>query len=81
MTRNAATAATSGTLECGGSPVPQNAEYVFRNLPLGKLKLDYDTKIWEARLVPGDGQTQKLILRNRSSGSQKRCTVRWMVTE
>jgi hypothetical protein len=70
----------SGTLECSGSPIPQNAEYVFRNLPAAKLRLDYDTKIWDARLTPVDGQTQKLILRNRSSGAQKHCAVHWTVT-
>jgi hypothetical protein len=71
----------SGTLECSGSPIPQNAEYVFRNLPAAKLRLDYDTKIWDARLAPVDGQTQKLILRNRSSGAQKHCSVHWTVTQ
>ncbi len=71
----------SGTLECSGSPIPQNAEYVFRNLPQAKLRLDYDTKIWEARLVPSDGPGQKLILKNRSSGAQKHCTVHWTVLQ
>ena len=71
----------SGTLECSGAPVPQNAEYVFRNLPAAKLRLDYDTKIWDARLAPIDGQTQKLILRNRSSGAQKHCTVHWTIAQ
>jgi hypothetical protein len=71
----------SGTLECSGGLVPQNAEYVFRNLPAPRLRLDYDAKIWDARLVPVDGQTQKLILRNRSPGAQKRCTVHWTVTQ
>jgi hypothetical protein len=71
--------AMSGTLECTGSPVPQNAEYVFRNLPPLKLQLDYDQKVWEARLSPGENQTQKLIIRNRSSGPQKRCVVHWSV--
>jgi hypothetical protein len=69
----------SGVLECMGSPVPQNAEYVFRNLPPAKLQLDYDTKTWDARLTPGEGQTQKLVLRNKSSGPQKRCEVHWSV--
>jgi hypothetical protein len=69
----------SGTLECKGGPIPQNAEYVFRNVPLVKLQLDYDTKTWDARLAPGDGQTQRLILKNKSSGPQKRCAVRWSV--
>jgi hypothetical protein len=71
--------ATSGTLECKGGPIPQNAEYVFRDLPSGTLQLDYDTRIWEARLSPGSGQTQKLVLRNISSGPQKRCVVHWSV--
>ena len=61
----------SGTLECKGAPIPQNAEYVFRNLPPLKIQLVYDTKIWEARLTPGDAQSQKLILKNKGSGSQK----------
>jgi hypothetical protein len=52
---------------------------VFRNVPLAKMKLDYDTKTWDARLAPGDGQTQKLIVRNKSSGPQKHCVVHWTV--
>jgi hypothetical protein len=71
--------AKSGVLECSGNPIPQNAEYVFRNVPSGTIRLDYDTKTWEARLLPGDGQTQRLILRNKSSGPQKRCVVHWSV--
>ena len=69
----------SGTLECTGNPVPQNAEYVFRNLPLFKLQLDYDHRIWDARLTAGDNQSQRLILRNKSSGPQRRCLVHWSV--
>jgi len=69
----------SGTLECSGGPIPQNAEYVFRNVPLVKLQLDYDAKTWDARLSPGEGQTQRLILKNKSSGPQKRCVVHWSV--
>jgi hypothetical protein len=69
----------SGTLECTGNPVPQNAEYVFRNLPLLKLQLDYDRRIWEARLTPAENQSQRLILRNKSSGPQRHCLVRWSV--
>jgi len=71
--------AQSGTLTCSGDPVPQNAEYVFRDLPLAKMRLDYDTKTWDAHLSPALGQTQKLILRNKSSNPQKRCEVRWSV--
>lgn len=70
----------SGTLECTGAPVPQNAEFVFRNLPAAKLRLEYDTKIWDARLVAVDGSTQKLILKNLSAKSQKHCKVHWTVT-
>jgi len=78
-TLSAYNGARSGTLESSGGPIPQNAEFVFRNLPLGKMQLDYDTKTWDARLAPGDGQTQKLIVRNKSSGPQKHCVVRWTV--
>jgi len=71
--------ARSGTLESSGGPIPQNAEYVFRNLPPVKIQLDYDTKVWDARLVPGEGRTQRLILRNKGAGPQKRCVVHWSV--
>ena len=67
----------SGTLECTGGPVPQNAEYVFRNLPPLKLELDYDRRVWDARLAPGGNQSQRLILKNTGSGPQKRCVVHW----
>jgi hypothetical protein len=76
-----AVAATSGVLSCNGVPIPQNAEYVFRSLPPGKLQLDYDTKTWEARLMPGEGQTQKLILKNKGPGPQKRCVVHWSISQ
>jgi hypothetical protein len=72
--------AKSGTLECTGGPIPQNGEFVF-NLPLVNLLLDYDTKNWDARLAPGDGQTQRLILTNKSSSPQKRCKVRWSIAQ
>jgi hypothetical protein len=71
--------AQSGTLQCIGAPIPQNAEYVFRNVPLGKLQLDYDTRVWNIRVAPGERQTQRLILRNIGAGPQKRCTVHWSV--
>ncbi len=45
------------------------------------MQLDYDTKTWEARLAPGDGQTQRLILKNKGSGPQKRCVVHWSVIQ
>jgi len=69
----------SGTLECTGGPVPQNAEYVFRNLPSLRLNLDYDQKVWDARLTAGENQTQRLVLKNKSSGPQKRCVVHWSI--
>jgi hypothetical protein len=70
----------SGTLECSGGPVAQNAEFVFRNLPPSKLKLDYDTNNWDAHLGPGDKPgTQRLVLRNKGTGPQKHCTVHWSI--
>jgi hypothetical protein len=72
--------ARSGTLTCSGM-IPQNAEFVFRNLPPVEMKLDYDTKIWNAHLVPGEGGTQRLILRNISTGPQKKCVVHWSASQ
>jgi hypothetical protein len=71
--------ARSGTLKCSGDPVPPNAEYVFPGMPLGNIQVDLDGKPWEARLAPGKGQTQDLILKNKGPGPQKRCTVRWKI--
>lgn len=71
----------SGTLESSGDPIPQNGEYVFSDIPQVKLLLDFDTKHWEARLAPGEGQSQVLILRNKGKGSQKRCVVHWTVVQ
>ncbi|HEX4278265.1 MAG TPA: hypothetical protein VHZ74_23080 [Bryobacteraceae bacterium] len=68
----------SGALECKrGVVIPQNGEYVFRDLPPGRLQLDYDTKIWDARVAPGEGTAQRVILTNKRPGEQKRCVVRW----
>jgi hypothetical protein len=69
----------SGTLKCSGDPVPPNAEYVFPGMPMGNIQLDLDGKPWAARLVPGRGQTQDLILTNKASRPQKGCTVRWSI--
>ena len=69
----------SGTLKCSGAPVLPNAEYVFPGMPLGNIQVDLDGKPWDARLVPGKGQTQDLILKNKGSSPQKRCTVRWNI--
>jgi hypothetical protein len=69
----------SGTFESTGDPIPENGEYLFPNVPPVKLLLDFDTKHWEARLEPGEGQTQVLVLRNKGKGPQKRCVVHWTV--
>lgn len=69
----------SGTFQSTGEPIPQNGEYVFPNIPPVHLMLDFDTKHWEARLAPGDGQTQILVLKNIGKGPQKRVVVRWTV--
>ena len=70
----------SGTLECNGNPIPQNGEQVFANLPPLKLQLTYDRNTWEASLVP-NGQQQRLILRNKKPGSQKKCSIHWTVVQ
>jgi hypothetical protein len=69
----------SGTLTCSGL-IPQNAEFVFRDLPPIEMKFEYNSKIWSAQLQPGEGATQRLILRNISSGPQKKCIVHWSAT-
>jgi hypothetical protein len=71
----------SGTFESTGEPIPQNGEVVFPNIPPLKLTLDFDTKHWEARLAPGEGHTQVLVLRNKGRGPQKKCVVHWTVTQ
>jgi hypothetical protein len=70
----------SGTLECDGSPVPQNGEYVFSNLPAAKLNLAYDQSTWEVHTVQS-GQTQRLIIRNKKPGTQKKCAIHWKVLQ
>ena len=70
----------SGTFESSGGPIAGNSEYIFRNIPPGDLQLDYDTKIWDARIVPLEGQMRRLLVRNKSASPQKRCIVRWKVT-
>jgi hypothetical protein len=67
----------SGTLKCSGGPVPPDGEYTFPGMPMGNLQVDLEGKPWEARLLPGSGQTQDLIIRNKSASAQKRCTVHW----
>ena len=68
--------ARSGTLESAGGPIPQNGEYVFRDLPPVRLQLEYDTKRWEARLEQ-TGEGQRLVVRNKGNGPQKHCVVHW----
>jgi len=50
-------------------------------VPLVAMRLDYDSKIWEARLVPADGKTQRLIVKNKSTSPQKRCVIRWSIAQ
>jgi hypothetical protein len=69
----------SGTLECNGDPVAPNAEVVFRNVITANRRFEFDRKIWDVRFVAGAGGTQNMILTNRSSRAQKKCTVRWSV--
>jgi hypothetical protein len=71
----------SGTLESSGGPIPQNAEYVFHGMPLVKLQLDYDQKIWDVKLLPENEKTQKLIFKNKGKGPQKKCVVHWRVID
>ncbi len=70
---------SSGTLKCSGDPVAPNAVYVFPGMPPGNLQIDIGGKPWDARVAPGKGQTQDLILINRSSRPQNQCTVRWRI--
>ena len=67
----------SGTLKCSGGAILPDGEYVFPGMPPGNIQVDVGGKPWDARLVPGKGQTQDLILRNKGTGPQKGCTVRW----
>jgi hypothetical protein len=69
----------SGTLSYDGPPVAQNAEIEFNNLPAGTLKLDYDTNSWSHRLVSNADGTQRLILKSRKPGTQKKADVKWSV--
>ncbi len=69
----------SGTLTYSGAPVVQHGEIVFRGLPPLKLQLDYDTEIWEGELSSDERNTQRLVLRNKKPGTQRRCVVRWSV--
>lgn len=71
--------ATQGTLVCNGNPVPPDGEVVFRNVPAANRRFDYDRKIWTVRLEPGQGDTVNFVLRNKSSKTQRGCTVRWTV--
>jgi hypothetical protein len=68
-------------LTYSGPPVVQNGEVVFRNLPPMRLVLTYDQDVWDVRLSPGEGNTQRLILRNRKPGTQKKCVVNWRVIQ
>ena len=59
----------------------QNGEVVFERLPPTHLKLSYNADVWDARLAPGEANTQRVILRNKKPGTQKQCVVRWDVID
>ncbi|HEY1755717.1 MAG TPA: hypothetical protein VGG72_10005 [Bryobacteraceae bacterium] len=67
----------SGSLECTGDPIPPNGEYTFPNVLTVNRRFEYDRKIWDVRLTPGEGETHNLILKNKSARLQKNCVVRW----
>lgn len=71
--------ASDGNLECSGPPIPQNGEYVFHNVPTAHRRFEYDRRIWDVRLEAGQGGTQNFILTNRSSKTQKSCTIHWVL--
>jgi hypothetical protein len=71
----------SGTYQSTGGPIPPGGEYTFPNIPPVKLLLDFDTKHWEARLAPGEGQTQVLVLTNKGKSAQKKCVVHWTIEQ
>ena len=72
--------ANSGTLQCSGAPIPPNGEYTFYNVPTDNRRFEYDRKIWDVRLEPGQGDTRNFVLVNKSSKPQKSCAVRWTAT-
>ena len=59
----------------------EHGEVVFSNLPPLKLQLAYDTDVWDAELLPGQGNTRRLVLRNKKPGTQKKCVVKWIVVQ
>ena len=76
-----ATLAKSGELKCNGAPIVQNAEVVFSGLPAGTLRLTVDAEVWDARTRPDADGTQRIVLRNKKPGTQRRCTVTWQLIE
>ena len=76
-TRRGFDEATSGTLECSGDAIAPDAEYVFRNVTTARRRFEFDRKIWDVRFVSLPGGGQDMVLTNKSSKAQKRCTVKW----
>lgn len=66
-----------GHLDYSGPPVPQNGEVVFTGLPAGKLRLQYDTRLWTVRLSADPSGTQRIILRSLKSGMRDSARVDW----
>jgi hypothetical protein len=71
--------AAEGSLECKGDPIPKDGEYVFHNVPVANRRFEFDRKIWDVRLEPGQADTKNFILKNISSKSQRGCSVHWTV--
>lgn len=69
----------AGVLKYAGPPVVQNGEVVFAGLPNLPLRLSYDAKAWDHRLLPQRDGTQKLVMRSLKPGKQSKCEVRWEI--
>jgi hypothetical protein len=70
-----------GTFEWKGDPVPGFGQCVFADIPITKLLLDYDTKKWDAQLATDEAGRQVLVMKNKTKNVQKKCVVKWSVTD
>jgi len=69
----------TGRLTCSGAPVVQNGEVVFGGLPPGRLQVTYDVEIWDVQIRPDENDAQKIVLKNKRPGVQRKCTVLWQL--
>ena len=67
----------SGVFNYSGPGIIQNGEVLVPGLPPGALRLDYDRDKWDHYFVPEPGGTQKLVLRSKRPGTQKKLQVKW----